>query len=100
MAYLYISEFPNGVSSIGTTKPGIPPQPSLADQQVGVGMTSAQSNAFNAKTNCILITADTVCSFAIGANPVATAQNMRLAAGTYLLFGVIPGQKLAVITNS
>ena len=100
MAKLYISEFPHGVSSDGTTKPEFLPQPSLVDQVVVIGAGSLQSNPFSANTKFVLLEADIVCSILFGANPTVTANNMRLAAGVPIIFGVIPGQVVATITNS
>lgn len=100
MASLYISEFPHGVSSDGTMKPEFLPQPSIADQKLTIGATSVQSAPFNVNTRFVLLQADAVCSVAFGANPTATAGNMRIPVGVFIIFGVIPGQVLAQITNS
>jgi len=101
MASLYISEFPHGTSADGTEKPADLPQPSLLDQKITIGVTSAQSAPFSAYTRFVLLQADAVCSIAFGpAGTVATAGNMRLPIGTFIIFGVIPGQVVANITNS
>ena len=99
MASLYISEFPHGTSSDGTEKPAYFPQPSLADQKVAIG-TVVQSNPFGPNTRFVLLQADAVCSVLFGANPIATAANMRIPVGVFIGFGVIPGQVVSVITNS
>jgi hypothetical protein len=100
MAKLYISEFPHGTSSDGTEKPADLPQPSLVDQVVVIGAGSLQSAPFSMNTRFVLLQADVVCSIAFGANPTATANNMRLAAGVPIIFGVIPGHVVATITNT
>lgn len=101
MATLYISEFRKGSSSIGTEHVPVLPQPAITDQTVVIGAGSLQSAAFNAATRAIMISCDAVCSILIGDNPVAAATNFRLPANVPPLeFGVQPGQKIAVITNS
>jgi hypothetical protein len=101
MAALYISEFENPVTVDGTL-PGIQlPQPALLDQTpVAIGGTSAQSAAFSAKTKAVMISTDAICSIAFGSNPTATTGNLRLPANTIISFGVIPGQRVAVISNT
>lgn len=101
MATLYISEFRNGTSFIGTSQAQILPQPAIVDQTVAIGMASAQSSAFDAFTRAVMITTDAICSIVFGDDPTATAGNLRLPAnGPPVIFAVAPGQKLAVITNS
>lgn len=102
MAKLYISEFTTGRGQIGTVPQLAPPQPNVTDQSVGIGGASAQSAAFNAKTNFILVAADTACEIAIGANPVAVSgTSFRLPANIAPVgFCVVPGQMLAVIQSA
>lgn len=100
MAVLYISEFSNGASVIGTALVAMMPQPSITDQTVAISGSSAQSAAFNARTRAVLLSADAICSIAFGANPTATATNLRLPANTIIAFAVVPGQKVAVISNT
>jgi hypothetical protein len=100
MATLYITEFTMAMSTIGTTKAPILPQPPNFEQTVTISATAAQSGAFDEDTNCIRVIADAACSILIGANPVATAANMRLAANVPEYFGVPNSFKLSVITNS
>jgi len=98
-ANLYISEFTNGLAQVGSTQPQIFPQAALADQTVAVGGASVQSAAFNSKTHAVMLVCDTGCSIAIGGNPTATTSNYLLFKGAPMKFGVIPGQKIAVIAN-
>lgn len=99
MAVLYISEFA-GLAAVRGAQASIGAQPSLVDQTVAIGAGSAQSKAFGPTTNMVLICADAVCSVLFGANPTATAVNMRIPANFPMYFAVSPGQKVAVITNT
>lgn len=99
-ATLYISEFANGVSQVGSTSPQMLPQAALSDQTVAIGGTSVQSAAFGSKTHAILLTSDTPASIVIGSSPTATTANFLLPAGTPMPFVVVPGQKIAVIANT
>ena len=98
-ATLYISEFVNGVSTVGTTLPPVPPQPSVANQTVALSGASAQSAAFNSKTRVVSLICDEGCSVSFGDNPTATTTNYLLQQGVPVSFGVIQGQKVAVIYN-
>lgn len=100
MAVLYISEYDaqawDGVSN--TLPAGR--EPAIATQTVAIGGVSAQSAAFNAKTRFVRIHTDAICSVEFGANPTATAAKARMAANQTEFFGVNPGDKVAVITNT
>jgi hypothetical protein len=99
---LYVSEFTDKASTIrGAMDFG--QEPAVAEQTVAIGAGSVQSNAFNAATIAVRISADAVCSIKFGTNPTASATTRRIAAnvvGEY--FGVPAGQafKVAVITNT
>ena len=102
MAKLYISEYaeiahqPYGAEAISAMQ-----EPAIADQTpVVIGAGSLQSSAFNGATRVVRVHTDAICSIAFGVNPTATANNKRLAANSTEYFGVEPGQKLAVITNT
>lgn len=94
MTTLYISEY----ASLG--KGDCAQEPSIATQTVAIGGTSTQSSTFNANTNYIRVHAAAICSVSFGVNPTAAATHARLNAGQTEYFGVIPGQRLAVITNT
>lgn len=100
MATLYISEFEEPVTTSGTLVGVQLPQPALADQIVAIAASSAASAAFSAKTKAVLLSTDTACCIAFGAAPTATTSNFSLPANTVISFGVIPGQKVAVIAPS
>jgi hypothetical protein len=100
---LYVSEFKNAVSPIGTyASQEAMPQPSVVDQIVAVGGTSTPSAAFNAATYAVLLVTDTACCIAFshaGATPVAdNTKNMLLPANVPMKFAVEPGGKVACVT--
>jgi hypothetical protein len=101
MATLYVAEFNRlGLDRRGNEEVPIAQNPPVAEQTVAMSGTSAQSNAFSGKTTVIRVHTDAVCSILIGTNPTATAAKMRLAADQTEYFGVLPGDKIAVITNT
>ena len=97
MATLYVTEFADVSATQGVT---IAKQPAVAEQTVAIAAGSAQSSAFNQRTRYVRLTADSIYSVVINANPTAAATNMRLAAGTVEYFDVPQGAKVAVITNT
>jgi hypothetical protein len=104
MATLYITEFvKQGRDGAGfPNQNATPEEPPMAEQTVAISATSAASAAFNAKTAMVRVHADVTCSIAIGATPVATATNRRLAAGTteWIALPANSSFKVAVITNT
>lgn len=101
MAKLFISEYNRMLVDFKVGHPTpVPMEPPLVEQTVAIGGTSAQSAAFNANTKFIRVHADVVCSRLLGANPVATLDNARMAAGATEYVGVEPGDKIAVIANT
>lgn len=106
MATLYVREYagigvtPN-VSAIG---PGFlatqaPYEPAAADQIVSISGSSTQSTVFGQNTTMVRIHTDAICSIVFGSNPTATSSSARLAANQTEYFHVVPGHKVAVITN-
>lgn len=99
MAKLFISEYdrmpadPRGLVPTGS-------EPAVTTQAVAIGGASAQSAAFNARTKFIRLHTDAICSVKFGANPTATADDLRMAANQTEFFGVVGGQKVAVISNT
>ncbi len=80
-------------------------EPALADQQLAVGGTSAQSAAFNQHTQFVRLHSDVACRVQFGDNPTASATSKRLAAGATEYFGVKRTSnngpmKVAVITTT
>jgi len=100
MAVLYIAEATRvAIDADGKAVQALD-TPFLATQNPAIGGTSVQSNAFNAKTRFIEVHTDAICSIAIGADPTAVATAGRMAAGETRIYGVNPGHKIAVITNT
>lgn len=100
MATLYIAEFESitpategGAAQVARATP-------VAEQTVAIGGASTPSSAFNAATRYVRIHTDVICSIAFAATPTATAAKMRMAADQTEYFGVTPGTKVAVITNT
>jgi hypothetical protein len=98
VADLYVGEHKWGYSGQGSMVAQILPQPSLAVQKISISGASTQSSAFNDRTRAIEIVADGACHIAIGDDPTAAATTMLLPANTPRIYGVSPGQKIAVIT--
>lgn len=100
MAVVYISEYAEAPNiKTGQMLP-VGQEPSLAEQTVAIGVGSVQSAAFNAKTKFVRLHTDAICSVKFGSNPTATATTPRMAANSTEFFGVNPGDKVAIITNT
>lgn len=98
MATLYITEFSElSLDLLGTALQSIPLTPPIAEQSVAITNSSVQSHAFNAYTRLVMLTADTACFLAWGEAPVAVSTAHYFPANKTRLYGVIPGQKVAVI---
>lgn len=99
MATLYITEF-NAQGNTGGFSAACAYQPPVAEQTVSIGGASTQSNAFNTATLFVRLHTDSICSIEFGASPTASATTARMAANQTEYFAVVPGQKVAVISNS
>lgn len=75
-------------------------EPGEAEQTVAITAGSVQSSAFGTQTKFVRIHTDAICSILFGTNPTAIATKKRLAANSTEFFGVNPGDKVAVITNT
>lgn len=95
MATLYITEF-NRTSIYFANAPTTPP---VAEQAIAITGASAASAAFDATTYGVMLVADVDCSLAFGATPTAVATAHYVPAKTTRFYGVVPGQKVAVISN-
>lgn len=103
MAVLYIREHATqGRDLASYLEQGVPAYPSLAEQTVAIGASSAQSSQLNASTTAVVLCSDAVCSIAVSANPTATATNWRLPANvpTVIAVPANSGFKIACITNT
>ena len=95
MGKLYIKEYKElrgvegGLAQIGQ-EPGTAQAPLTFT-------TTAQSLTFGIGTKMVRIVSDTKCHLAFGAGPVATVNDMLVAADAVEYFGVIGGQKVAAI---
>lgn len=100
MAFAYITEYlRQPTDAIDRVLPA-GQEPAIAVQKIAIGAGSVQSAAFNTKTTFIAINVDATCSYKVGANPTATANDMRLPQNATVYMGVFPGDKIAVITNT
>lgn len=75
-------------------------EPGIANIQVAIGGSSAQSAAMDNNTRFVRVHTDAACRIAFGANPTAAATSQRMAAGQTEYFGVRGGEKIAVITST
>jgi hypothetical protein len=104
VATLYISEY-HAIANLGTLSgggtihPQAPQEPADAEQFVTISGSSTQSAAFSSTTTFIRVNCDAICSILFGQNPVALTTIKRLAANQTEFFGILAGQKLAVIAN-
>lgn len=95
MASLFIREYANIAGARGRSAP-VPMEPGT-DQSVLTFSTSAASAAFGATTKLVRIYSDTAFHYVVAADPTATTSHLKWPASTPCEFGVLPGQKVAVI---
>lgn len=96
---MYVTEF-QGSPPVSVTYQ-VARAPAVVEQTVAIGVSSAQSAAFNASTGLVRIHCDVVCNVKVGgADPTATTSTLRLAAGQTEYFRVEPGAKVAVILGT
>ena len=90
MSKLYISEYARMTQASGPGNAVIqaPEEPPIASQVVDFTSGAAQSAAFNAKTRFLRLHTDAICSVKFAANPTATVNDARLAAGQTELRGI------------
>lgn len=100
MATLYITEFKGLGTDITGSSVACGIHPPVTTQTIAIGGTSTQSSAFNAATKVIRVHTDVICSVAIATNPTAAATSPRMAAGQTEYMSVVPGDKIAVISNT
>jgi len=101
VAKLYITEFAS--TAVGARGQDVmaPQHPPVARQSVITSSgTSQQSAAFGGSTRYIEYHTDGVISISIGLDPTADVNYERVGAGERIFVGVVPGHKLAVITNT
>ena len=102
MAFLYLTEY-GGAQNGGIVS--IAQGPAIITQKLAIG-AETKSAAFNANTRIIRVHVDAICSVAIGpigaagTGPTAAITSKRMAADNTEYFGVNPGEKLSVISNT
>ena len=101
MATLYVTE----LASLGFDRNNLsvpaPQMPSLAEQAVAIGVTSASSNPFSSGTRWIQIQPDSTCCLACGPAPQTAVLGFhRMAANETRYYSVQGGYAIAVIASS
>lgn len=98
MATLYIAEY----ADMGEGGKGqqIPIAGNEITTQTVTYSTTTQSAAFNKATRFIAITSPGIFSYAIGSSPTATTSKFRVPADAIIYLTVLPGDKIAAITNT
>lgn len=97
MAKLYLTEYSGDGFAGRATMASEPAVRNQAPLAIG---SETKSAVFSPATRFIRVHVDAVCSIAIGKTPAASTDSMRLAADTTEYFGVEPGDKLSVISNT
>lgn len=106
MATLYITEFADATVADLTGSVTLqwpipaPMTPPVAEQHIAITGSSTASAAFNANTTFVMVETDAICSLAWGSSPTAVTTAQRMAANEVRFYGVVPGQKVAVISNT
>jgi hypothetical protein len=104
MAFVYVLEFASdGPVRQGSPEPGLPVPALISQAPIAIGAGSVQSAAFNSKTRLVCLSVDgQACSVEFGLSPTATSSSLRLPPNSMTFWSVaqLPGQKVAVITNS
>lgn len=101
MPTLYITEYGGLQATPSSPAMNAPVAPSLADQAIAIGASSAQSAAMSAQTRLVRLFADAKCFVKFGTDPTVTT-NLPLEAGVAEYFQVPAGAgtKVAVITRA
>lgn len=101
MAFAYVTEYARAAQVENGQALQVGAEPPLAAYQVGNAGASTQGAVFNAKTKFIMVHADSICSYKIGANPTAVTTEGRMALGETRFFGVAGGtDRIAFVLNS
>lgn len=101
MSKFYCREFAS-MAKVQASKEDIaaPLEPGVDQAALTLSGSSQQSAAFAEASRFIGITADGIFSYKIGDSPTVTTDMMRVTAGQILYLGIVPGQKIAVISNT
>lgn len=100
MAKLYVTEFLGADEKTNVLVPAGKADGMVHQTPINITGTSAQSAGFGQGTRLIRVHTDAICSISYGTNPTATTNHLRLSAGQTEYFAVIPGSKIAVISNT
>jgi len=101
MATLYVTEFAAPFIDISRGMPMVGFGAKVAQNNVSIGGSTAQSASFNVLTKIIRVHTDAICSVEVGgSNPVATTASSRMAAGQTEYYYVNGADKIAVISNT
>jgi hypothetical protein len=100
MGTLYIAEFETMTPTIEGGAAQVARAAPVTEQTVTIAGGANASAAFGLTTRFVRLHTDSICSVAFGSAPVATAANMRMPASQTEYFGVQPGMKVSVITNT
>ena len=100
MSTMYVTEYAGlGTSQFGPSQ--APQEPPLAAYNISLSGISTTGQAFNTKTALVRLHTDAICSYAIGASPVAVTTANRMAANQteYKAVQQGAGHSVAGITN-
>lgn len=95
-ASCYIREY----TAIGGTSVQVAAEPGVDQTPVTLTGSTAPSAAFQTTTHVVRLFCGAGASFVFGATPTATTSGAPLAALTPEYFWVVPGQKVAFISNA
>jgi len=99
-AVCHIKEF----NALGTARgelAQVAREPAVADSVTSDFSAGAvQSAPFNSQTTLVRLWCDVQTSYVVGTNPVATAANSPVSAGSPEFFAVLPGQNLKVSVHT
>jgi hypothetical protein len=97
MSLFRITEFDKtGVNDIPKSLPIVQYPCVTVQAALTLSESSQQSAAFDAFTTFICVSTEAACTFAVGADPTASADSELLSAGESRYLGVRPGDKIAV----
>lgn len=104
MARIYVSEYDRLAPAYGGGLGQVVQEPEIALQSIAITASSTLTAAFNGGTRIIRVHTDAICAIKIGPSPTAIVAGdtgtKRMVAGQTEYFGVVPGDKLAVIAST
>ena len=80
MSTLYVTEYARLMFDVAGAAVAAPYAPAVAEQNVPIGASSAQSSPFSGGTKFVQVHTDSICSIAIGPNPTAVTTAHRMGA--------------------